>query len=223
MAEMRRPLVQAMRVAAYLAAFTLSWAAPISAEAVQPSADATPAGMRARYDAARVDWQPMPEDLANLVIVANDRHFRTRPLIRSAMVAHFARINAPREKGLLGHARTITTAGAISGALSHDEFLDWYLHSVYLGQGCYGVDEAALAYFGKPVDRLALHEAAYLAAAIAAPARAPDQPDWALGRRNFALQKLAEAGLASEAEVQDARAMPLALLEPPGVCAPAVP
>ncbi len=83
--------------------------------------------------------------MGDLVIVAHDRPFRTRPLFRSTMVSHFSRRHYQQEKGLSGHMRGIAIAGAISMALTHDEFLDWYLHSVDFGRGCHGVDAAAAA------------------------------------------------------------------------------
>ncbi len=45
-----------------------------------------------------------------------------------------------------------------------DDILEWYLNTIYMGEGCYGVQSAAHAYFGKSVDKLSLAECASLIA-----------------------------------------------------------
>ena len=45
---------------------------------------------------------------------------------------------------------------------SKDEILEWYLNIIPLGQGCYGVQAASEAYFGKDVEDLSLAECASL-------------------------------------------------------------
>ena len=41
-----------------------------------------------------------------------------------------------------------------------EEIMEWYLNKIYLGEGCYGVQAAALEYFGKNVWDLSLAECA---------------------------------------------------------------
>ena len=41
---------------------------------------------------------------------------------------------------------------------SKEEILEMYLNTIYLSQGCYGVQAASYKYFGKPVDELSLVE-----------------------------------------------------------------
>ena len=43
-----------------------------------------------------------------------------------------------------------------------EEIITWYLNTIYLGEGCYGVGTASLKYFGKPVSELSLAECASL-------------------------------------------------------------
>lgn len=45
---------------------------------------------------------------------------------------------------------------------SKDEILEWYLNTIYLGEGCYGVQSASQVYFGKDVSDLSLAECASL-------------------------------------------------------------
>ena len=49
-------------------------------------------------------------------------------------------------------------------AFTKDHILELYLNEIYLGNRSYGVAAAALNYFGKPLDKLSIEEAAYLAA-----------------------------------------------------------
>ncbi len=43
-----------------------------------------------------------------------------------------------------------------------DQIMEWYLNTIYLGQGCYGVQSASRVYFGKDVSELTLAECASL-------------------------------------------------------------
>jgi len=45
---------------------------------------------------------------------------------------------------------------------SKEEILEWYLNTIYLGEGCYGVQSASQVYFGKDVSKLTLAECASL-------------------------------------------------------------
>ena len=51
---------------------------------------------------------------------------------------------------------------AIEFEKDHDkkEIIEWYLNTVYFGEGCYGVQTAAQTYFGKDVSELSLAECA---------------------------------------------------------------
>ncbi len=75
-----------------------------------------------------------------------------------------------------------------------NEILEMYINEVYMGQygyaGIYGMGRAAELYFGKPVSRLNLPEAALLAGIIRAPNKySPyNSPPKALARRNTVLK-----------------------------------
>jgi penicillin-binding protein 1A len=59
----------------------------------------------------------------------------------------------------------------LEAKLSKRRILELYLNRVYLGGGAYGVDAAALRYFGKSARDVTLAEAAMLAGLLKAPAR----------------------------------------------------
>jgi len=56
----------------------------------------------------------------------------------------------------------IVRALAFEKKHSKDEILEWYLNTIYLGEGCYGVQSASQVYFGKDVSELSLAECASL-------------------------------------------------------------
>ncbi|MFN7094819.1 MAG: transglycosylase domain-containing protein, partial [Burkholderiales bacterium] len=57
----------------------------------------------------------------------------------------------------------------IEKSLTKDQILELYINQIYLGQRAYGFAEAALTYFGKPVDKLSIAEYAVLAGLPKAP------------------------------------------------------
>ena len=65
--------------------------------------------------------------------------------------------------------------------LSRQEILTRYLNTAYFGNGAYGIQAAALAYFGVPAPALNLAQAAMLAGTLVDPERA--NPYWMRRRR----------------------------------------
>ena len=102
---------------------------------------------------------------------------------------------------------------------SKDEILELYLNEVYFGNGAYGIETAAETYFDEPAARLTLAEGALLAATIRAPGLYDpvQNPEAALERRNFVLDRMAELGWASQAKVDRAKASTLRLAPDVGV------
>jgi len=96
---------------------------------------------------------------------------------------------------------------------SKNEILARYLNTVYFGDGAYGVDSAALRYFGKSARQLSLSEAAMLAGLIRAPSQL--EPDRNLpaaqARANTVLAAMAETGAITELEATAAQRHPAVL------------
>ncbi len=65
--------------------------------------------------------------------------------------------------------REILLARRIEQELSKDEILELYLNHIYFGAGRYGIEEAALGYFGKHAAELTVAQAALLAGLPASP------------------------------------------------------
>ncbi len=116
-------------------------------------------------------------------------------------------------------AATATSAGrkiqemryalALEQRLSKAEILSRYLNIAYFGAGAYGVSAASQRYFSKPASELTLGEAALLAGLVQSPDT--DSPidgnaQAALARRSYVLDQMAELGVISVADAEQAKA-----------------
>ena len=98
-------------------------------------------------------------------------------------------------------------------AFSKNQILELYLNEIYLGMGSYGVAAAALNYFDKPLDQLALAEMAYLAALPKAPNNYHPERNSraAIARRNWVLDEMWQNGYITADQAETAKAEPLEL------------
>ena len=94
------------------------------------------------------------------------------------------------------------------------QILDMYLNWIYLGERAYGVQAAAQAYFGKPVSKLTIPEAALIAGLPQAPSAYDPylHPKAAVARRNIVLRLMAQQGYITAAQAKAAVADPLHLV-----------
>lgn len=116
---------------------------------------------------------------------------------------------------LLTNERTYTRkikeavlAFRIEQAYSKDRILELYLNEIFFGKGAYGIAGAALTYFGKAVNELDLHEAAYLATLPKAPSNYDpfDDTEAAVERRNWIIDRMVENGYVTREEGDIAQA-----------------
>jgi penicillin-binding protein 1A len=107
--------------------------------------------------------------------------------------------------------------------LSKQRILEIYLNEIYLGQGAYGVEAAAQAYFDKPLDQLSVAQDAMLAALPKAPQNYNPfrHPEAAKARRDWVLDRMAEDQDITRSEASAAQAEPLWTAEFRGT--PAIP
>ena len=100
------------------------------------------------------------------------------------------------ERTLERKIQEVILAVWLEASLSKQRILELYLNRVYLGGGAYGVDAAALRYFGKSARNVTLAEAAMLAGLLKAPARyAPTtNPSAAEGRASLVLAAMHDQG-----------------------------
>jgi len=95
----------------------------------------------------------------------------------------------------------------IERTYSKDKILELYLNEIYLGMGAYGIAAASLVYFDKAVNELTIPEAAYLATLPKAPNNYNPfrQRARALDRRNWVIDRMAEAGFIKVADAENAK------------------
>ena len=115
------------------------------------------------------------------------------------------------EQTITRKVREAVISIALEKNATKDQILERYLNTVYFGEGAYGVEAAALTYFGKPAAKLSLAESATLAQLLPAPSLRNPRADPGLAeeRRNDALERMADLGMISRSEASAAKEDPL--------------
>ena len=105
--------------------------------------------------------------------------------------------------------RELRYAIALEKRLTKDEILERYLNIAYYGDGAYGVEAAARHYFYTSAAKLTLAQAAMLAGLVQNPdANNPvSNTSAALDRRDVVINRMAELGLITPAQVKTAKAV----------------
>lgn len=98
-------------------------------------------------------------------------------------------------------------------ALTKEDILGIYLNEIYLGEGAYGVEAAALTYFGKHAAQLDLAEIALLAGLPQSPSNYSPLKNFqaAKSRQRYVLNRMVEEGLISAEEAHQAFVRELSL------------
>ncbi len=107
--------------------------------------------------------------------------------------------------------KEILTAIQIEKELDKDEILRLYLNKIFLGHRSYGMAAAAQVYYGQPLQALTLAQYAMLAGLPKAPStyNPISNPQRALIRRNYVLQRMYELGDIEEAAYLVAKEEPV--------------
>ncbi|HEV7490210.1 MAG TPA: penicillin-binding protein 1C, partial [Rhodanobacteraceae bacterium] len=223
--------------------FPLPLPGPTSGSTVVLARDGTP--LRTFPDIDGVWRYPIkPEDVSPLYVEAvltyEDRWFYKHPGVNpfalarafgqwvvhrhlvsggSTLTMQVARILDATPHNAGGKLRQILRAFQLEAHLSKREILTLYLDRAPFGGTIEGVEAASWAYLGKPAARLSRAEAALLAVLPQSPSRLrPDRnADAARIARDKVLDRMAELGVWSSAEVHDARIESVAAraLQPP--------
>ncbi|WNV75311.1 transglycosylase domain-containing protein [Geodermatophilus sp. DSM 44513] len=146
-------------------------------------------------------------------------------LLQSATTAEERR--AATEQTVGRKLREARLALALEETYSKEEILTRYLNTVYFGEGAYGVQAAAQAYFGVDAADLDLPQAAMLAGLVQTPAADNPlaDPERARERRNVVLARMHAQGLVTDAQLAEVAATPVQTAPapaPPNGCAGAV-
>ncbi|MGQ0813102.1 MAG: penicillin-binding protein 1A [Gemmatimonadota bacterium] len=117
----------------------------------------------------------------------------------------------------------VSLAPKIEKAFTKREILKLYVNQIYLGDGLYGVEEAARAYFGKPVRSVSVGEAAILIGLAKNPEgyNPRKKPTQTIRRRNVVLDVMARENVISAEQARRAKAEPLRLAPPVEAAGPA--
>lgn len=109
----------------------------------------------------------------------------------------------------------ISRAIKLEKQISKDKILELYLNSIYLSQGCNGVQTASQKFFGKPVSELDLAECASIAGITQYPTLYDPliNPDNNKEKQEIVLKKMHELGYIDEKEYEDAIAKELVFTE----------
>lgn len=132
-----------------------------------------------------VDYEQIPEDMVNAIVAIEDKTFwkhhgfnviRILGAIKesifsqsqvsgtSTLTQQLARnIYLTNERSIDRKIKEAYYTVCLERALSKEQIIEAYLNTINLGYGCYGIQSASKAYFGKNVSKLDLIECAALA------------------------------------------------------------
>lgn len=94
----------------------------------------------------------------------------------------------------------------IERKFTKDQILQLYLNEIPYGSTNYGIEAASQSYFGHTSKELTLSEAATLAALPQSPTRYLNDQELLIGRRDYALDEMAELGYITQEEAEAAKA-----------------
>ncbi len=185
-----------------------------------------------------VPLETMPKELIQAVLSVEDTrfydHFGVDPVrIAGAVVANFVRgglsqggstitqqlartLFLSRDKTFTRKIKEALLSLKMERILTKDEILELYLNEIYLGNGAYGVQTAAQAYFGRDIGELTLPEFAFLAGLPKAPSRYTPyvNPEAAKKRQGVVLRRMVDAGAIDWSTYQLAYATDLSFRRP---------
>ncbi len=112
-----------------------------------------------------------------------------------------------REQSFIRKFNEILLALRIEDELEKDEILALYANKIYLGNRSYGVEAAAMTYYGQSISELSLAQMAMIAGLPKAPSRFNPiiNPERALTRRNWILGRMYKLGHIDRTALETAR------------------
>jgi membrane peptidoglycan carboxypeptidase len=140
----------------------------------------------------------------------------TQQYVKNVLVERASQGGAKQTQAERTAARKIREARyaiALERRYTKAQILEKYLNIAYFGDGVYGVGTASRHYFGRPVEKLTLPQAALLAGLVKNP-RAYDpvtNRKAAKARRDLVLDRMAEVGFVPAPVVAKAKRSPVAL------------
>lgn len=186
----------------------------------------------------KVSYEELPQVLVDAIIATEDSRFYQHNGFDVArfLKASFGQVLGNSDAGgastlsmqVIKNTFTSSEASGIQGIIrkftdiylavfklektySKSEIIEFYVNNHFLGGNIYGVQEAAVAYFGKDVADLNLSEAAILAGMFKSPNlyRPNVNPKNASARRNTVLYLMKKHGYITEEEYKLAKSIPV--------------
>src|SRR5438874_4198405 len=154
------------------------------------------------YEHGGIDWRRILRELAHDILSRSAKEGA------SSITQQLARNSLP-----LG-GRTVSrklleamVALRIEREFTKQQILELYVNRIYFGTGCYGVETASQAYFGKSASKLNLPEAALLAGLIRSPNRFSPlkNPEGAAAQRNAVLDRMVQWKKLSPEQAEQAK------------------
>ena len=158
------------------------------------------------YEHPGVDYQGILRAVA--VLVTTGKRGQGGSTITMQLARNFY---LSREKTFARKLNEIFLALKIEQQLTKDQVLELYLNKIYLGNRAYGVAAAARVYYGKTLEELSLPQLTMIAGLPKAPSRYNPivNPERALLRRNYVLNRMLVLGFISEPDMRFAKAQPV--------------
>ena len=195
--------------------------------------DGTPLANRGDTGGAAIRLADLPAYLPKAFVAIEDRRFFVHHGIDPAGIARAVVANLVHRGGGVQGGSTLTQQLAKNVFLTQErtlsrkiqeailavwlehkytknQILELYLNRVYFGSGSYGVEAAALHYFGHGAAKVTVPEAAMLAGLMKAPTKlAPNRnPQGAIDRAAQVIGAMREEGYVTDAVARDALAHP---------------
>lgn len=119
------------------------------------------------------------------------------------------------EKTIKRKVKEMLLTKKLEKEFSKKDILETYLNVIYFGENSYGIERAALTYFGKETKNLTLWECATLAGIIKSPYTYSPvyNPENCLKRRNLVLSEMLRDKKISQAQYDEAVNMPLEIVD----------
>lgn len=164
-----------------------------------------------RFDSHHgVDWKRTFSAVLTYLFKGNKSHGGstiTQQLIKN--------VTGEDERSPIRKVQEIVRALNLEKKLSKDDIIEMYMNTIYLGQGCHGVQAASNVYFSKDVSKLSLAECA----SIAGITQYPSKYDPILNfeehkkKQELVLDKMVERGFITQEEGEAAKAEELKLIK----------
>ena len=132
----------------------------------------------------------------------------TQQLARNAFLSH--------EVSMERKLKEMFIALELEKKYTKDEILEYYINSIYFGNGYYGIGAASVGYFNKDISQCSLSEVAFLCSIPNNPTLYDpvDNFDNVLKRRDKILEDMEEMGYLSTVECNEAKSETIALNRP---------